>query len=114
MANPYESPSTKNRVHDDQRPVIAWYLRPYVIAGVGLMAIAALCVVATVFSMQVAFTTIGKSGSAVDPEELANAISHALLYSIPAVPLGLGGLVMVIVGLASKPRRPAEQDSSDA
>jgi hypothetical protein len=52
----------------------------------------------------VSFSSIANSGATAKAADLANAISLALIPTFAAVPLGVLGVILLVVGLAT--RRP--------
>ena len=73
-------------------------------SGIAALLLAALCLVATVVGMTLAFDTMANASSTPSPSELANGISFATIPSFAAAPLGLLGNVLLIVGFIR--RRP--------
>ena len=73
-------------------------------SGIAALLLAALCLVATVVGMILAFDTMASASTTPSPAELANGISIATIPSFAAAPLGLLGIVLLIVGFIR--RRP--------
>lgn len=88
-------------------------------AGIVCLLVAALCVVITVVGMILAFQTVDRGPGTPAPEDLGQGISNALIPSCAAVPVGLAGVILVIVGLVSRRSIPPSQpgvfeDDSDS
>ena len=96
--NPYQPGTALNAV---QKTRVTHWL---VWSGIAALSLAALCLVATVVGMTLAFDSVSNSPTAPTPTELANGISIATGPSVAAAPLGLLGIVLVIAGLIR--RRP--------
>jgi len=100
-SNPYESPICAERPQET-RPT--WWA---IWSGIACLLVAALCFLLTVAGMVLSFHTLAQSSTTPTPADLANGISIAMISSFAAIPLGLLGIILVIVGLAV--RRPMEE-----
>jgi len=96
--NPYQPGTALNAAQKTRGiPWLVW-------SGIAALLLAALCLVATVAGMTLAFDSVANSPTTPTPSELANGISIATVPSVAAAPLGLLGIVLVIAGLIR--RRP--------
>jgi hypothetical protein len=66
--------------------------------GIGLLIASVLLVLASIMGMMAAVDSIAKSADAPRPSDLANGIASARLILIAAGPVGLLGLIWLIVG----------------
>ena len=73
-------------------------------SGAVVLVLAVICVLATIFGMIMSFDSVATSGGTTKPSDLAEGISLALIPSYAAVPLGVLGVVLLVVGLVV--RRP--------
>lgn len=96
MINPYESPSL-----DSKREVV-WYRRRRVVIGLVCLMLAGICLLGTIISLDRAFRIIADSSASVEPSDFAKAVSRSLLFTIPAAPLGVVGLVLLVLGIRAK------------
>ncbi len=76
-------------------------------AGAVALALAALCLVATVLGMIRSFDVIANASSTPKPSELATGISLALIPSLAGGPLAIVGIVLLILGFVR--RRPVSR-----
>jgi len=99
--NPYESPATS-----DARPRTQgtkWALW----SGIACLVAAGLCFVLTIVMMASCFDTFGSAPATPRPEDLANGIARAMIPAYGVLPLGLLGIVLIVVGLVV--RRPVDK-----
>jgi len=103
--NPYESPTgvAPPRKTRGTRWAI-W-------SGVACLLLAAICALLTVAGMVLSFQSVAESATPPRPEDLATGISIALIPAFGIVPLGLLGVVLLIVGLVV--RRPVEESRDE-
>lgn len=93
--NPYQSPKS------DQPAARPRRARRMIWLGVACLAIAAVCIGLTVGGMMHTFRVLAQASSP-HPADLAAGISVAVVPAYAVVPLGLLGVVLVIVGLVRK------------
>ena len=93
VENPYESPKAGSSAPKTR--ATRWLIW----SGIASLILAATCVIITVLDMVLAFHSIAASTTTPKPSDLAQGISVALLPSIAVVPLGILGIVLLIVGL---------------
>lgn len=103
--NPYEPPSSPAET-PRTRPI-----RWLVWSGVICLVLAALCFAATVLGMLVTFSAIGRSPT-VSAEQVARGISIAMLPAAAVVPLGVVGILLLVLGLVFR-RRVVRQERLD-
>lgn len=89
--NPYTPGSIASKTKTRASRLILW-------AGCTLLALSALCVIATVLGMNWTFNTIANSSTSPKPSDLARGISTAMIPSIAAIPLAILGVALLIVG----------------
>jgi hypothetical protein len=58
-----------------------------------------MCVLATVGAMMWSFDTISRAAPPITPADLSSKIKSSLLFGVPAVPLGIVGVSLIIYGL---------------
>ena len=100
--NAYESSTAIDRPRKTQVTKWAIWL------GVTCLLLAALCAVATVLGIMASFRAAAGSGSP-RPADLAEGIGNSLIPAFGIVPLGLAGIVLLIIGFVV--RRPASCES---
>ena len=100
--NPYESPTGA----DPPRKTRA--TRWAIWSGVACLLLAAICFLLTVAGMVLSFGIIAQSPTTLEPADLATGISISMISTLAAIPLGLLGVVLLIVGLVV--RRPVEEN----
>lgn len=98
--NPYES--TAHGGSPTKTRATLWL----VWSGVASLALSVACAIATVVGMIASFAAIAESSTAPRPENLARYISYALLPGYAVIPLGLLGIILVVLGFAI--RRPTD------
>lgn len=91
--NPYEA-STATPTVPRTRPT-----RWMIVTGSILLGLAVCCLLATVLMMMLSFDAIADSTTAPKPSELAGGLSTAMIPSVAVIPLGLAGIVFLIMGL---------------
>lgn len=96
--NPYEPAHAVSPTPQQPRPG-----RRLVWAGVALLAVAAIGVLISVLGMMLAFDTVARSNS-VNPSGLAQGIKWATIPSLAALPLGVAGIVLIVVGIVRRRR----------
>ncbi len=72
--------------------------RPLLWAGFTSLALAAICIIATVIEMIWSFDAVAKSSTTPKPSDLATGISNAMIPSVAAIPLAILGVILIIVG----------------
>ncbi|WP_146596690.1 MotA/TolQ/ExbB proton channel family protein [Novipirellula galeiformis] len=72
--------------------------RRWLWAGFTSLALATLCIIATVIGMIWSFDAVANSSTAPKPSDLATGISNAMIPSIGAMPLALLGVALLVVG----------------
>lgn len=92
--NPYSPPSSVNPACKTRCTRWLVYL------GLACLALSALCFGLTCAAMFLSFRAIAASPTAPTPAQLALGISWALVPSYAVVPLGLIGIVLLILGFA--------------
>jgi hypothetical protein len=75
-----------------------------VCSGIALISVSALCFSTTIYGMEMSFDSIAESSASARPSELAHRISLALIPSYAAWPVGILGIVLLVLGFAV--RRP--------
>ena len=90
--NPYEPTNSSSRTPKTRGS--RWLLW----AGGGCLALAALCLIVTAAGKMQTFEANATSSSTSEPANLANDLSAAIIPSLIAVPLGLLGIVLLILG----------------
>ena len=96
--NPYRSTAHGG---GSRKTRTTWWL---VWSGVVSLLLAVGCLIATVVGMMASFNAIATSSGAPRPEDLAEGISYALIPGYAAIPLGLLGVILIILGFVI--RRP--------
>jgi len=74
-------------------------------SGIVCLLLAVLCVIATVAGMIVSFNNVASDANTPSAEELAAGISRSMIPFYGAIPLGLAGVVLLVIGFLV--RRPA-------
>lgn len=75
-------------------------------SGVGCIGASALCLSITVFGMLMSFNAFAASRATESASDLAHGISFAVIPSYAAVPFGILGIALVVIGILV--RRPVE------
>jgi hypothetical protein len=97
--NPYASDFTTSDTTPKTRAN-----RRLVWSGVACIVVAVLCPLVTIVSMMVSFNSIDNSSGTQRPADLAESAALAVIPSYAALPFGILGIVLVVVGL--NVRRP--------
>ena len=95
--NPYESTTSKQATLPKTRPTmwLVWF-------GVAAIVVALLCVLLLVVGIVLTFNNIAGGAAQPDPADLANGISWSVLPTIMAIPLGVIGIALIVVGFVMR------------
>ncbi len=99
--NPYTSSAVRSKPRTRSARWLIW-------TGCVALAIAALCLAATIVGMVWSYESVADLSTTPKPSDLARGIGIATIPSIAVIPLGLFGIVMLILGFAW--REPVEAD----
>jgi len=102
--NPYEASAT---MADN---ALTQPTRWMIVVGCVLISIAAICLFVMVAMMMLSFNELAVPNSNPNPSKLAARIDWAMIPALAATPLGLLGIIFVIIGFVR--RRPVEIDSN--
>lgn len=75
-----------------------------VTTGSILLGLALCCFLATVLMMMWSFDALADSTTPPKPSDLASGISTAMISSFAGIPLGLAGLVFLVLGFVRRQR----------
>lgn len=91
--NPYDATSITSQT----RPT-----RWMIVAGSVSLGLAAVCLLITAMMMMWTFSALAEPNTAPQPSELASGFSNAVISSFAVGPLGLLGIVFLILGFVRR------------
>lgn len=94
--NPYEVGTATS--HAQRTRPTRWMI----VTGCICLGLAVLSLIATVVVMMWSFELVAKTNAASAPYDLANGISFAMIPSVAAVPLGLVGILFLVLGFVRR------------
>lgn len=83
------------------------------LAGILLLIIGGLLMLCVPVSMWWTYQQIANSPSSPAPADLADGISQSVVFGLLALPVGLLGLVLLLLGIVSEPKQSKHGDPLD-